>query len=363
LYNVVANTNGVLGRLDVGEGMIVNQGDVLGMISMPLYEEELRQARERLEMIRDEMEELATLSGRLRRERFAFWDQVATDNTSSMAMMESVLDKLEAINARLAGLQDRGMVPTELESIEMLQEIMRTSMDLTQKRQDSLDLEIQRTDHDLGLLRENWERQQRLLDAEHDLLTKLDRFTTLSLIASPIKGMVVALQKSVGDAVASGDVVAVLQPPADPELYVAAFVPAAQARSIRPGQTVHLSPGHIASQRWGYVLGEVRDVGQYPTTLEQITSVLKNPDLARMIQGNAVMTRIKVKLVSAPENPGGVRWTGRPPANASLSSGTLCTASFITEQRAPISYVMPWVREKFLGQASVPLVWVASPVQ
>jgi len=355
LYNVIAGTDGVVGRLDVVQGMAVNQGDVLGMIAMPLQEQELQRARERLETIRAEMEEVSALAARLRRERFTFWDQVARDNAASMTRMESVLNKLDAINARLAGLQGSGMV-TELESVRVLQEIMQTSMDLTQKRQDSLDLEIQRTDHDLGLLREAWERQQRFLEAEQDLLAKLDRFATLSMLVSPVQGKVVALRKSAGDAVARGDAVAVLQPASDAELYVAAFVAADQARSIRPGQTVHIAAGHIAPQRWGYVLGEVHEVGQYPATLEQITSVLKNPDLARMVQGNAVMTHVQVSLKFAPENPGQPRWTGKPPENAALSAGTTCTASFITDQRAPISYVMPWLREKFLGMGDVALV-------
>lgn len=355
LYNVIAGTDGVLESLDVVEGMIVNKGDVLGMISVPLHEEELRRSRDRLAMVRAEMEDLSAATGRHRQERFSFLNQVAEANAASMTMMELVLDKLEAISDRLAGLEGRGLV-TELESVRVLQETMRASMDLTQKRLDSLELELQRSDHDLGLLREHWERQQRLQGAEQELLARLDRFAALSLIASPVGGMVVAVQKTVGDGVASGDVVAVLQPSTNGDLYVSAFVPAAQGKSVQPGQSVHVAPGHIPPQRWGYMVGEVADVDQYPATLEQMTAVLKNPDLARMIQGNSVMVHVRVRPLSAPNTPSGWRWTGAHPENLTLPPGTLCTVFFITEQRAPITYVMPWIREKFVGQGSMPPV-------
>jgi HlyD family secretion protein len=359
LYNLVAGTDGVLERLDVVEGMIVSRGDVLGMIFEPMHEQELRRSRDRLESVQAEMEDLSAATGRHRQERFAFLDQVAADNAKYLAMMESVLDKLEVFSYRLGGLKGQGLI-TELESVRILQETMRASMDLSRKRLDSLELEVKRSDHDLGLLREFWERQQRLLDAEQDLLARLDRFAALSQITSPIGGMVVAVQKTAGDGVASGDVVAVLQPSANGNLYVSAFVPAAQGKSVQPGQPVHVAPGHIAPQRWGYMVGEVADVGQYPTTLEQMTAVFKNPDLARMIQGNSAMMKVRVRLAASPDNQAGWSWTGKAPEDPRLSPGTLCTVFFITEQRAPITYVMPWVREKLLGQGSMPPVREAS---
>ncbi len=353
LYNVVAGTDGVLERLDVVEGMIVSRGDLLGMIFEPMHEQELQRSRDRLESVQAEMEDLSTATGRHRQEFFAFLDQVAADNIENLTMMQSVLDKLDMFSDKLGGLKGQGLI-TELESLRVLQETMWASMDLSRKRLESLELEVKRSDHDLGLVLEFWKRQQRLLDAEHDLLARLDRFAALSLITSPVGGMVVAVQKTAGDGVASGDVVAVLQPSVNGDLYVSAFVPAARGKSVQPGQSVHVAPGHISPQRWGYMVGEVAEVGKYPTSLEQMTAVFKNRDLARMIQGNSAMMKVRVRLAADPDNQAGWSWTGKAPEDPRLGPGTFCTVFFITEQRAPITYVMPWVREKLLGQGSMP---------
>lgn len=362
LHTVTANTGGGIGRLEVQEGMVVNEGDVLGAISLPLHEEELRQSRDRLEMMRLEVEELHVASRKERQDRFQYFDRLLADNAETIAGLTVILEKIQEIGTGVDNLGKRGMV-TKLESMQVLREIAQTAMDVAERRREMLRQDIQRSEHDLGFKREDWERRRRLLDAEQDVALRLARFVNQSLIVSPVGGKVVAVQKTAGDSVSSGDVIAVLQPSPDGGLYVGAFVPAVRGKSVRPGQSVHVAPGNIDPRRWGYVLGEVREVGRYPTTLEQMTAVLKNPDLARMIQGNSVMMHVNVRLVSAPENPTGWRWTGKPPENVTLTAGTLCTVSFITEQRTPISYVMPWVREKLLGRGSMPSAWESSPVQ
>lgn len=352
LHNVVVGTNGVLERLDVVEGMIVSRGDVLGIIFEPMHELELQRSRDQLESVQAEMKDLATATGSHCQEFFVFLDQVAAANAENLAMMQSVLDKM-------GGIKGQALI-TDLAFVRVLQKTVRASMDLSRKRLDSLELEVKRSDHDPGLVQELWKRQQRLLKAEQDLLARLDRFAALSLITSPVGGMVVAVQKTAGDGVASGDVVAVLQPSVNGDLYVSAFVPAAQGKSVQPGQSVHVAPGHISPQRWGYMLGEVAEVGKYPTSLEQMTAVFKNPDLSRMIQGNSAMMKVRVRLASDPENQAGWSWTGKAPEDPRLGPGTFCTVFFITEQRAPITYVMPWVREKLLGQGSMSPVREAS---
>jgi hypothetical protein len=58
---------------------------------------------------------------------------------------------------------------------------------------------------------------------------------------------------------------------------------------------------------------------------------------------------VEVSLIPDGDNHTGFRWTGKAPDEALISAGSLCTISIAVDQRPPISYVLPWVREKLLG--------------
>lgn len=193
-----------------------------------------------------------------------------------------------------------------------------------------------------------------------DILARLDLFEQASgmdpdlhraQLTSPVRGTIVNIQKSEGDPVAPGDVVFLLQPSCDDRLVAAAFIPAAQSKNVRPGQPVYVAPSHIEPQRAGYVRGTVRQVGRYPATFQQLVNIFKNRDLAGRLKGDDVVVTIEVDLVPDPGHPTGVRWTGRPPARAEIGAGMICSVAVVVEQRAPVSYVLPWIRATLLGEA------------
>jgi hypothetical protein len=47
--------------------------------------------------------------------------------------------------------------------------------------------------------------------------------------------------------------------------------------------------------------------------------------------------------------PAGVQWTGKISENVDISAGRLCTIKVTVEQRAPISYVLPYIRKTLMG--------------
>jgi HlyD family secretion protein len=297
--NVASLANGVIGRLNVREGDPVEKGDVLGLVALPLQEVELQYYRDKLTLLRSEMDEMNQAAEANRSERAAFFENMRID--------------------------------------------------------------IEKADYDLNFKREFWRQQSRLVDAEFELQSKMDQYLNRTQITSPARGTIVNVQKSVGDPIASGEVVFLLQPSLDDHLYAAAFIPAAQSKNVRPGQTVYVAPSHIEPQRAGYVVGTVRQVGRYPATFQQLVNVFKNRDLADMLKGDEVAVTIEVDLVPDPGNPTGVRWTGRPPAGTDIGAGMICSVAVVVEQRSPISFVLPWIREKLLGEARRDLAGIQSP--
>ena len=166
-----------------------------------------------------------------------------------------------------------------------------------------------------------------------------------ALVASPAGGTIVAILKSVGDPVSAGDALCLLQPSSGDALRVFALLPAARGMNVRPGQPAFVAPANVDPRRTGYLRGSVRRVGRYPATLEQVANVFKNRELAQYLKNDPAAVLAEIALDPSPRNPAEFQWTGKAPDGVPVLAGTLCRVSVVVERRAPLSYVLPWMRE------------------
>jgi HlyD family secretion protein len=162
-------------------------------------------------------------------------------------------------------------------------------------------------------------------------------------------GNIVNIHKSIGDHVANGEAVCTLQRPDGDGLFVDAMISAAQIKTVRKGQTVHISPSDTEPYRIGYMVGTVEKVGLYPANSARLANWYKNEDLIRLFKGNDAAGTVRVRLISDSANPAGIQWTGKVPENIDISAGRLCTIKVTVEQRSPISYVLPYIRKTLMG--------------
>jgi HlyD family secretion protein len=181
-----------------------------------------------------------------------------------------------------------------------------------------------------------------------DLERLLKQLTDLYVVCHS-DGNIVNIHKSIGDHVASGETVCTLQRPDGDGLFVDAMISAAQIKTVREGQTVHISPSDTEPYRIGYMVGTVEKVGLYPANSARLANWYKNEDLIRLFKGNDAAGTVRVRLISDSANPAGIQWTGKVPENIDISAGRLCTIKVTVEQRSPISYVLPYIRKTLMG--------------
>lgn len=348
--NVASVAEGVMGYLNVRAGAQVEAGEVLGVVALPLQQVELKLCRDKLDLLRAEVNDLHAASEQNNQERTEFYTRLRAGNQEAIATLSQILEQLKAVAETYQVFSSRGLV-TQLESLRMLQDMLNASINVTRQQQDNLRAGLEKADHDLNFKREFWQKQQQVMDAEHDLKSKITQFMSRSLIISPARGLIVNVQKTAGDPVAAGETVFLLQPAGDNVLYLSACLPAAKSKRVREGQLAYVSPANVEPQRSGYILGIVQRIEPYPATFETLMNVFKNRDLTQMLMGDEAAVMVDISLIPDAENATGFRWTGQAPAGVQISAGTICQVAVVVEQRSPISYVLPWVREKLLGEA------------
>lgn len=229
--------------------------------------------------------------------------------------------------------------------------MLDTAINLTRQHQTDTDREIDKLSYEHVFEREFWQKRRDIQDVEYELAFKMAQFVSRKHVVSHSDGIVVNVQKSDGDHVSAGDVIYTLQHASNDAVHIDALIPATQGKNVRAGQSVHVSPSDTEPHRIGYLVGVVEKVGRYPASLEQLVNLYKNQDLTDMLKGTEAVVTAIIRLIPDTKNPTGFRWTGKAPDQVVIAAGGLCTISVIVEERSPISYVLPWIRQTVLGDA------------
>lgn len=163
-------------------------------------------------------------------------------------------------------------------------------------------------------------------------------------VLAPHDGRILEVLAKPGDLLAPGRAIFSLEP-AVGELEAVIYLDASQGKRVRAGMPLQLTPSTYQKSEYGYLVGTVKLVTDFPASREAMRTVLENDDLvAKFSQGGAPIA-LYATLTPDPKAPTGFRWSssGGPPGE--IRSGTLCTASVVIEERRPLGFVLPAFRE------------------
>lgn len=160
-------------------------------------------------------------------------------------------------------------------------------------------------------------------------------------LRAPIGGTLAQRSPQLGSFVRSGDAIATIEPVgAAPTAVV--FVPVETDRRVVAGMTVHLSPSDARPDVFGFLRGHVTYAAPFPSSPDRIKAALQNDAVAAGFSADVPVREVHVALDTDPN--GNLIWSGLQNANRPLSPGTPCTATIVTDERAPISFVLPPTR-------------------
>lgn len=168
-----------------------------------------------------------------------------------------------------------------------------------------------------------------------------------STIKSQYKGCILEVKASPGQIVSAGTPIATMLVEASSEPMVGiTYFTLKDGQKIKPGMEIKITPDTVERSRFGAILGKVTSVSPFPVTKEKITSIARNSDVVGTLIGEEVKIEAIAQLELDPDSFSGYKWTssGGPP-NLEITSGTTTTVRVRIEERAPITFVLPFLRE------------------
>lgn len=169
-------------------------------------------------------------------------------------------------------------------------------------------------------------------------------------IVAPSDGKIASVKVRKGDIVGQGTVVATLAKTGSnvKALEAVIYVPVSDGKKITEGMEVKIYPSTVQKEEYGYMVGTVIEVPEYPVSRETVMATLGNEALVQQLTGEGAPLEVRVDLVADENTVSGYAWSSKKGATVNVENGTLCGASVVVAKQRPISMVIPILKKKYL---------------
>ncbi|RCK74077.1 MAG: Membrane-fusion protein [Candidatus Ozemobacter sibiricus] len=340
---------GLLTRLPVKPEDQVRKGDVLAQIDQPELRKEIEAARQRLTELYERQKLTRTLQ---EAEQKAQSELRAKRQATILDSIETLKAQKRWIEERIAQqtqLQAKGLITNQavLDSQRERQRLEGQMRDyenqLKQLPAEAIEMQNRHVREALGIEAEIAESRRKL-----DHLEKRSELTTQVL--APEDGRILEVMVAVGDMVQEAKPLMSLEPVATGTggLEGVFYVALKDGKQIKPGMAVQIVPGSVKREEYGFILGKVLSVSAFPATTQGMMAILGNQTLVQNLTQSGAPLMVRASLDLDPASPSGYRWSSGHGPDLLLTSGTFCSVSVVVREQAPITLVIPTLKQ-YLG--------------
>jgi HlyD family secretion protein len=185
-----------------------------------------------------------------------------------------------------------------------------------------------------------------LQDVNREIARLKQQIEGNSQIVSTQAGCITELNASLGQVLESGTRLGYLQTTVDkPALKSLSYLAVKDGKRIKGGMTMIITPDTIQRERFGGIVGRVEQVATLPSTREGILAAIGNADIAQTFVSNGAVIEIESILETDATTASGYKWSSSQGTTDPITSGTTATVKITLEERAPITFVLPFLRE------------------
>jgi multidrug efflux pump subunit AcrA (membrane-fusion protein) len=180
---------------------------------------------------------------------------------------------------------------------------------------------------------------------ENHVIKLREELVYQSQIVSQIDGRILELNIHKGSIIQPGESLVTLeQYGGTVKMEAVIYVPAEQGGIILPGMEAHVSPTIVNKEEFGFMLGRVISVSEYPATTKSMMQTLGNENLVSLLAGQGAPLMVKIDLIRDDNIESGYRWSSPEGPPMSIHSGTIIQSAVITNREKPISKVIPLLK-------------------
>lgn len=327
----------------VKTGALVSSNQVLVKLSQPELKLRIEQNEESLARLRLEYDQLKR-----------YQEQETEHERTSFAKQRSAYEGIAAdYDKQILWLNQRLEAQKELEKKELLTQaqVLDSRIKLFSVQHEMEQANIQLRQIDINEMQARERRRQQLLDKDNQIKqtqNQLDYLLSLhelnTQILSPFQGNVLEIMVKEGQLLSPNSPILSLQ--ADHKsLEARLFLSPTDGKLAASGMPVAISPVSAKKEEFGFMLGKVNSVSEFPTTPQGMLRILENQSLVSEFSLGGAPIEVTVTLELNPRTVSGFRWSSDKGPPLRISSGTMCTGTITITNQRPISLVLPLIKK------------------
>lgn len=165
-------------------------------------------------------------------------------------------------------------------------------------------------------------------------------------VRASVAGKVCDVSVVPGSAVNQGSELLKLQQGDQKENQVVCYVPLNSGKKITEGMEVLVYPTTVNKQEYGHMKAVVKSVDSYVTSPENLRIQLGNDSLVEAFLKDGPVVAVSCELLKDGETSSGYYWSSSKGKDLAVAEGTLVEASVVIEEKAPITMLIPYIKEK-----------------
>lgn len=341
---VEALGSGVIQTLSVREGELVEQGRLIAQISQPRLEQEVAQAADRLQLLRNE-----------RKSRQSFLSNNTRLETQRLAAERQDIERrLVVLRERTLYLETRVKAERDARALGLVTEasVQNSVQQLESGRSEVASLELELKNNSLAQLlvtNRNTETieevDNRIREAERALDALRLTLGQASSVRSPYRGYVREIRTNIGQLTTAGQPIVSIELAGVP-LHALVFV-SNEGKRIEKDMDARITPVTVRQEEFGYMLGRVQAVSTQPVTMAGMTRTLGNDILVQQIAARGASFLVEVALLPDSATTSGFKWSSRLGPPMQIGSGTSVAVSVVISRHRPITLLLPFIRSMF----------------
>ncbi|MDD3654041.1 MAG: NHLP bacteriocin system secretion protein [Desulfotomaculaceae bacterium] len=386
VYNIIHPDSGRITDIRVSVGDPVKKGDVVARIEQPRLVEQINDLKTQLEhliildmnetgpdekkLLGTELSQLYELTGRIREARAALpfeeanYENVVSGREHEIELARIALEqaRINEVNKqddvdRLTYLYQNGAVSEHeyngaKKDLELMQLRTRAAgQDLAKLTagdwEDTIitfKAKLQQAQLELQLLEEQFNTTKSALisDTEEKIKKLQYELNLASEVVSQVDGRVLEVRVGKGEIIQPGQPLFSLERQGRTiTTEVVMYVRAEEGKKILPGMEAMISPTTVKKEEYGYMLGRVVSVSEYPATTQGMLHTLGNEDLVRKLAAQGASVELHIDLSVDDSTRSGFKWSSPQGPPLKINSGTLCDGSVTVMEQRPVSLVIP----------------------
>jgi HlyD family secretion protein len=345
LASVTTKFGGRISEIMVKIGDSVKKGDTIAQLSQPELMDKLKAAQAHLHELEVHKQQIRSFSSENRHLKSAYTQQELKNMESRKQTLEirigALTDRVDSEEKLLTQglITKQALLTTQIELSSAKQELGTVKSQLQASSITKLEGEKATQNEETGI-------ELQINEAKRGIDT-LDQDIQLSTrINSSYEGKVVEIKAGVGMLVSPGGAVVTIEPMEKDknDIEAVVYLAATDGKKVHNGMAAHIVPSTVKREEFGFMLGQVTSVADYPASPEGMMKVLENQQLVKELAGDSLPIEIRAKLL--PDSTlSGFKWSSSAGPQIKIASGTMCSTEVIVMRQRPINLVIPFLKK------------------